>query len=52
MMYWDVVILSPGLQVLIMIINLLFFLDFHVINNNSNAVCHDVLCNNSSSSNH
>ena len=52
MIYWDVVIFSLGLQLLIMIINLSFFKDFHVISSSSNAVCHDVLCNNSCSSNH
>ena len=30
----------------------LIFLDFHVSSSSSNAVCHDVLCNNSRSSNH
>ena len=51
MIYCDVVIFSPGLQLLIMIINLLS-LDFHVISSSSNTVCHEVLCNNSCSSNH
>ena len=43
MIYWDIGIFSLGLQLLIMIINLTFFKDFHVISSSSNTVCHDVL---------
>ena len=49
MIYWDVVIFSPGLQLLIIIINLSFFETFM---SSAVAVCHDVLWSSSCSSNH
>ena len=38
MIYWDIVIFSLGLQLLIMIINLSFFSDFQAISSSSDTV--------------